>query len=111
MLCLLEAPAPADTCCSSTRDPFSLEMSCLITSVSSLISSAGSSNMLVRFASCARRASLLLVLWIPAPILAARFANSELCAGVIVAGRPPAPAPARGAGAAAPAPAPDGPAP
>ena len=52
-------------------------MSCLITALSSAISCAGSSNMLERFASCARRSSFWLVPWMPCPMRLLIFANSD----------------------------------
>ena len=54
-------------------------MSCFTMVDSSPISSAGSSNMPVRRASCASFCSFWLVLWMPMPILAARRANSDCC--------------------------------
>lgn len=66
-------------------------MSCFTTVDSSEISSAGSSNMPVRRASCASFCSFWLVLWMPTPMRAARRANS-LCepppADVLGASRP-----------------------
>ena len=47
--------------------------------VRSLISAAGSSNMLVRLASCASLFSFCEVPWMPSPMRAARRANSECC--------------------------------
>lgn len=69
-------------------------MSCFTTVDSSLISSAGSSNMEVRLASCARRCSFCEVLWMPMPILAARRANSDWWEPPLVP--PPLLLPARG---------------
>jgi len=106
-LCLFASYAlPADRVCKSAIAAFMACMSCLMTPadghdrvsitnaampchvlgsatayapVSSLISAAGSSNMLVRLASCASLLSFCEVLWMPKPIRDARFANSECC--------------------------------
>lgn len=55
-------------------------MSCLISDVSSLISTAGSSNIDVRLASWLSRCSFSAVVVIPALMRLAREMNSDLCA-------------------------------
>ena len=68
--------------CSSLMLRSSCVRSCLMTKVSSLISTGRSSKSVLRRASCVRRSSLAMVPVMPRPISAARRANSERCAGV-----------------------------
>ena len=61
---------------SSAMAVLSAVMSCLITAESSAISRAGSSNMPLRLASCARRSSFWLVPWMPCPMRLAMVART-----------------------------------